>query len=453
MSPRTSPTRGEDNLQGTPLGFRDPEPSSEPVNGAQLLEELSSFIRRFAVVTRHAADAVAAWILATYAVEIHTIAAILLIRSPTKRCGKTRVLEILELLVSRPLSTVNASAAALFRTIELAAPTVLIDEAEVLAGKTDRAQELREILNAGYRRGPRVMRCVGDHHSVASFDVFGFKAIAAIGRLWDTVEDRSIHIELRRRREDEPIERFRRRNVEPEASVLCRKMARWTQDALPQLQGAEPELPDFLDDRAQDLWEPLLAIGAVAAGGWYERLLEAALVLSASRTEDHAEGIQLLADLRRVWSASEATRLPSAELLAQLHSMEDRPWAEVLKTAKRLAELLKPFGIQSRTWRFSLRVLHGYERSQFEDAFGRYLPNEPQQAQQSPVSVTISPSDKRNNGTGVADARPPDDPRPASTVADVAAPKLWDRLRLHHCPAWRVEGREPPSDTGDGGCG
>ena len=133
-----SPAPGADNLQGTTFGFRDPEPWPDLVSGAALLSELSDFIRRFVLLPQSAADAIAAYVAATYAAPAFDVAPILFVWSPTKRCGKTRLKDLLALLVYRPFDTVSASPAALFRTIENAEPTVLMDEAEFLGGNTDR---------------------------------------------------------------------------------------------------------------------------------------------------------------------------------------------------------------------------------------------------------------------------------------------------------------------------
>ncbi len=399
-------------------GVGDPDPWSTPVDGAALLSELTNFIQRFVVLPRYAADAIAAFVAATYMARAFDVAPILFVWSPTKRCGKTRLKDVLTLLVHRPFDTVSASPAALFRIIEAAEPTVLMDESEFLSGHTDRAQALREILNVGYSRGARVPRCVGDNHEIRWFSVFGFKVVLAIGHLWDSLEDRTIPVEMRRSLAGERVERFRRRQVAPKAESLRKQLARWSQDHYSEMEAAKPTLPDFLDDRAQDLWEPLFAVGLVAGGDWYKRLVDASRMLLRGRADDFSEEMQLLTDLRRVWRASKEARLPTEELLTQLRNMEDSFWADL--TAKRMAQLLKPFGIHPRSYRISLRVVHGYERAHFQDAFTRYLSTDPQQAQQCPDSATISPVEKGNTGGGVAESNSLDNRHADSTVADVA---------------------------------
>src|SRR5205823_5595939 len=93
---------------------------------------------------------------------------------------------------------------------------------------------------------------VGAGMTPSRFPVFCAKALAGIRDLPDTVADRSIPIRLKRRSRDERVDRFRRRRVEPEAAGLRARLAGWVEPQLDELREAEPELPDVLDDRAQD---------------------------------------------------------------------------------------------------------------------------------------------------------------------------------------------------------
>ena len=155
----------------------------------------------------------------------------------------------------KPLSTANITMPALFRTIELARPTLLIDEADAFLKDND---DIRGMLNAGHGRSLRVIRTVGEKFEPRSFSVFTPTAIAGIGSLPETLEDRSITIALRRRKKDEPITRLRRDRMH--LSVLGRRSARWAADNGNAPADADPALPDELGDRAQDNWRPLIAI-------------------------------------------------------------------------------------------------------------------------------------------------------------------------------------------------
>jgi Protein of unknown function (DUF3631) len=76
-----------------------------------------------------------------------------------------------------------------------------------------------------------------------------------------------------RRTREERVERFRRRDVAPAAEELLDRLTDWLEPQIEELRRARPELPDELDDRAQDIWEPLLAIADLAGGDWPTRLV------------------------------------------------------------------------------------------------------------------------------------------------------------------------------------
>lgn len=188
--------------------------------------------------------------------------------SAEKRSGKTRLLEVLELLVREPLPTANISDAALFRAIADLQPTLLLDEVDAIFGPKARDREdLRGLLNAGYRRGAVARRMGGPRMTtLEAFPVFCAKVFAAIGDLPDTIADRAIRIRLERRVREENVERFRRREAQELAEPLHQWLSSWAQHHIDQLSEARPDLPDELDDRAQDGWEPLLAIADLAGG-------------------------------------------------------------------------------------------------------------------------------------------------------------------------------------------
>jgi hypothetical protein len=362
--------------------YFEPEDSAHS-EGTALLDDLASFVRRYVVLRPEQADTVALWIVHSHAADAAETTPYLAITSPEKRSGKSRLLEVLGRLVARPLATANISDAALFRAIAAERPTLLFDEVDAIFGKgaTDR-EDLRGLLNAGWRRGQFVHRIGGAQKTtLEAFEVFSPKALAGIGApLPDTVADRSITISLKRKAPGETVERFRRREVDEAAEPLQRGIEAWAEANLDALAEARPEIPDVLDDRAADGWEPLLAIADRAGGKWPERARQAALTLSAGADrEDDSLGVRLLADCRRVFG--ERDRLATAELLDGLAADDEAPWADWHGrgriTARGLARLLKPYGISSRTIRLDAgETPKGYLREQFEDAWSRYLPSE-----------------------------------------------------------------------------
>ncbi len=352
------------------------------------LEHLETLLGRFIAFQDPAqAVAVALWVAHTHTAEAADATPYLAVTSPTKRAGKTRLLELLELLVAEPLRTTNISVAALFRRLDRRPATLLLDEADsIFARCSDGAEDLRALLNAGHRRGAQVIRCVGQGALISerSFQVFGPKAIASINELPDTVMDRSIPIRLARRAPGDRIERFRRRDVEAEAAILATELRETLRPHIDALRAARPSIPAELDDRAADGWEPLLAIADAVGGEWPEKARRAAVDLQGTRREEDV-GVLLLGHILEAFEESSSDRLTTEQLLRRLVNRDEGPWPvwweQALRDAKlrsagsKLSRLLRPFGISSTKVWAEGRSLQGYERRAFEDAWSRYFPS------------------------------------------------------------------------------
>lgn len=404
----------------------DAESWPEQVEGTTLLTAMESFLARFVALPPNAAPMLAAFTVATHAQDAFDVAPYVALLSPTFQCGKTRLLEVLDLLVARSWFTGLVTPAVLFRKLERDRPALLLDEAEVVRGRGDAADAVRALLQGGYRRGMKVPRCDGDDHAIREFDVFGPKVFAAIGDLPGPLLDRCISVTMRRRRRDEVVARFRRRRVSDEALILRRMARRWSDDHHAELAAFELTPPDFLTDRAAEVWEPLFAVGTVAGGTWPTRLHDAAQILVRARSEDGepSAGLLLLADLRELFRAKGVDRLPSADIIAALGTMEDRPWPEWRNgkpiTARQLARLLAPFQIAPKAIRVDDKTPRGYLREQFADALARYAPLDPQQPQQATGDAEKPESVTRNSERAVAGADSGESSDGDCTVAGVA---------------------------------
>ena len=302
------------------------------LDGAELLEELSCSIRRFVWLTDAQADVLALWAVHTHALAAADLTPYLAIASAEKQSGKTRLLEVLRLVVANPWFTGRTSAAALVRKIASEGPTLLLDETDATFKQNQEYTEaLRGILNSGYARGGCATLCVGkgSEQHVEDFPTFGAKALAGIGRLPDTLSDRSIPIVLKRKMPGARVERFRRRQVEPAGRVLARKCASWAQEHLEVLKKVRPELPECLSDRRQDVVEPLLAIADQAAGDWPSRArIAIAQIFDGPGAEDQSIRVQLLTDIRRVFDERQADRMTTDDLIEDLAKFESSPWGE-----------------------------------------------------------------------------------------------------------------------------
>lgn len=349
-----------------------------------LLYDLVAFVRRYVVLPEEAAVVVAVWIVHTHALEAFDVTPYLNITSPEKRSGKSRLLEVLKLLVPNPLHVILPSEAVLFRTINAGNVTLLLDEADAFFRRdaNDAQEGVRAVLNAGFERGATVPRCLDRGRGVEKFSVFCAKAIAGIGAAPDTIVDRSFTIAMRRRKKSEKAARFRRREVAPEGELLRERCAAFATENLEALKRARPEIPEVLNDRAADAAEPLIAISDFFGGPWSARV-RAALVALAGEKESEADtlGCRLLADVDRVLDLlRRPERVRTSELLRELHALEDAPWRryghrrEPIE-ADELARLLKNFRIRPRAMRFGEKAgTRGYLASELRDAFDRYGP-------------------------------------------------------------------------------
>lgn len=351
-------------------------PWPEPVDGAALLDALVDTIRAHVVLSSPAhAVAMALWVLVAWCHEHVSTLPILTLSSPVKRCGKSTTLGLVGNLAPRALLTSSITASALFRAIEKWCPTLLIDEADTTLPGND---DLRCMLNAGHTKTAAVVvRCVGDDHEPTLFSVWCPKVLAMIGRPPDTVLDRSILIELRRKTRSDRVSRRREDTEGARLAPLRQRAMRWAQDTAPQLRAVEPELPAGLHDRAADNWRPLVAIADLVGGDWPALARQAAAELSGVEDDgDMPIGVLLLMDLKECWPTGRAW-CGSAQILDALHAIDDRPWKSFGRTEKpitgaKLARLLRPFGIAIDKFRDGPKTVNGYHWTQVSDAVERY---------------------------------------------------------------------------------
>ena len=380
----------------------------EQVDGAVLLDRLDELLRAYVVMSSAQSAACALWVMHTHALDGAAYSPYLALVSAEMRSGKTTLMKLLELLAARPWRVITPSEAVVYRKIDRDHPTLLLDEFDTIW--KDREQEpLRALLNAGNEPGTTVPRCAGaNRDEIRDFAVYCPKALAGIGRLPQTIADRCIEIRLKRKANNERVARFRRREVVVHTEPLRAQLAEWASSAEDVLADARPQLPDELDDRAQDGWEPMLAIADHAGGDWPERAREIAVELSSGESrDDDSHGVRLLADIHRAFAS--ADKISSRDLLDALIADDEAPWLEwhgKPLTARALSRLLKAYTIKSKVVRIGEHTPRGFEREQFTDAWHRYL-TLPSEAPQNATSATAQQTSHK-------------EPHDQADVADVA---------------------------------
>lgn len=381
-----------------------------PTDGAQLLTHVAEFLARFvAYPSPHAHVAHVLWIAHTHAMDAWESTPRIAFLSPEPGSGKTRALEIAELLVPRPVEAINVTPAYLFRKVSDpdGAPTILFDEIDTLFGaKAKEHEEIRGILNAGHRRGAMAGRCVirGKTVETEELPAYCAVALAGLGNLPDTILNRSVVVRMRRRAPQEVIEPYRRRVHGREGHALRDRLATWAATIGAHLAAARPEMPTGVEDRAADVWEALLAIADTAGGNWPDRGRAAAVAfVAAARESSPSLGLRLLADLRIIFAGREAMR--TEDIISALLGLDESPWVDLRGHAldsRRLANFLRPYDIRPRAIRLGTATPRGYTRQDLHDAWVRYLPESPAPSATTATSAT-DPIASGSMDSGVAD--------------------------------------------------
>jgi hypothetical protein len=386
--PKSSGQYKDGNTKDLP--FPVYKPWSEPVDLAVLLDDIAKNILRFIVLDPIQADAAALWVAHTYLVDLFNVSPLAIINAPEKACAKTLFLDVLAYMSFRSFSASNITAAGMFRSVELWHLTMFFDEADTFFREN---KDLQGMINAGYNRNGKVIRTekVDDSFLPRPYSVYGAKSIAGIAlekHLPDATMSRGIIFTMRRKLASETVSRLRHteRGIFEE---LASKLMRFAEDYAEQIAKARPTLPDELSDRAQDNWEPLLAIASCASEEWMSRALKAALKLSRINNESISTGNELLADIQQVFEAragkdQDTNKISSNDLINALMAIEDAPWATYNKgrpiSPRQLSKLLNSYGIKSKSIRFGkFDTPKGYRLEQFADMFARFLSVEEQE--------------------------------------------------------------------------
>jgi hypothetical protein len=368
-------------------------------DGAALLADVSAFIARYVVhPSPHTLAAHALWIAHAHLMDVWENTPRLAFLSPEPASGKTRGLEVTELLVPNPVHAVNVSPAYLFRKIGTSEPlpTVLFDEVDTVFGPKARDNEdVRGLLNAGHRKGAVSGRCIvkGKEIVTVDFPAYCAVAIAGLGDLPDTILTRSILVRMRRRAPHEKAEPFRHRTAGPTGEALHNRLAAWADSIRETLGDDWPDMPDGVDDRDADVWESLIAVADAAGGEWPALARAAAIALVADAKQSSPSlGIRLLADIRAVFG--DRDRMTIHALHDALLNLDEAPWGELAHgkpmTARYLTKRLSEYGLKSKPIRLNPQaVSRGYERMDLADVWVRYLPAPGSDGASPPVSPSI----------------------------------------------------------------
>lgn len=360
-------------------------PSSTPTSvGRRPLEKLQALIARYVVMTDEERLIVALWIVHAHCIQHLEQTPYLTVTSPQRQCGKSRLLELLELLVPRPWTTVMPSEAIVFRKIDAEMPTLLLDEVDaIFAPRTaDRYEGLRAILNAGHRRGNPVSRCVNFGADLVDFEVYCAKVLAGIGVLPATITDRSIPIRLERKLKSERVERFRRREAAILAEPVRLSIEVWATEHGSGVGLARPDMPDELSDRMQEGCEGLVAIADILGCGAEARGALVSVLGGERQDEQESAELNLLADIKAIFVGTGSDALPFDRLIISLVANGNGwdIWYGRGLTVNDVSRMVGHYGVKAVPVRTDGGVHKGYKRSDLWPVFDRYLTDRPEAA-------------------------------------------------------------------------
>ena len=384
--PKPPADRGTAVAVVPPADTRDSRDSRAAGGTGGVVADVSAFLARYVVLADATRDVTALWVAAAHLADVWDRFPNLAVTSPEKRCGKTRLLQLLELVTPNARNVANISPAAVYRLIAAERPTLLIDEAQSLVRRgSENTEVLRELLCSGIDRNAKVLRCGGaNNDEVMEFAVYAPKVIALIGQPDGVVADRCLPVAMKRMTGDDRAERYVSRVVEPVGHAVRDRLAAWAVAVRDDVQAVYDRLEpfDIENDRMAELLMPLMAVAEVDGGGHLDVLRQYAddLDRADAEAERMSPGVRLLAACREIFRAvadapGDGRFLATANLIAKLVARTEEPWAAYVRgqaiTPEALATLLRPYGIHSAKNR--KQTFRGYTAHAFAEAWGRYL--------------------------------------------------------------------------------
>jgi hypothetical protein len=304
------------------------------VDGSDLLSRCERFLRSYV----HMHDdrlylLLAVWSIGTYVYPLFSHCGYMFLHSTFPRSGKTRVEEILSHLCFEATVPLNAPTVATIRETAAEGHTVVLDTLERWKGKSPEAYcAAMELLDAGFRNGGTVAKMVsaGDGKwKKENFPVYAPYVLAAIDKesLTETALDRSFVIEMKRKPITIKKQKYNFDRCERECEPLRDELYRWALENAAvlaatyestELEGAVDALE--LNDRASDIWRPLLSITRVLglADVW-QPLTSLAIEMSRDPEAAEREHVRTIArSLRKLVNGDGAAVGMTSELLSHL---------------------------------------------------------------------------------------------------------------------------------------
>lgn len=350
----------------------EPDPWLEPVFACDLLHALVAFLRRHSRLDETGARVVALWIAQCWCIEWAELSPRLAITSAASVAGRSALLRLISALVPRPLLVARTAVKPLLTLIDVAHPTVLLDDADQWVFSDHR---LCDVVTTGYIRDAVHLNPVYGAFEPLAHSSFTPCVYTCVGQPPAALARRSITVALAPPLPGETRQPTVIDKLVVECERLSAQLARWVRDSGAAVITHESTVPDGLSRAQTQNWRPLFAIANAAGNGWPERAGAAAQEIG-SCDSDRDIGIELLTDIRPL--VASADRVTSSDLVRSLLKDEERPWQRLPNGRKldvrSLAKSLVPFGVRPRVMRIEGHAFaRGYHAADFVEAFARYL--------------------------------------------------------------------------------
>jgi hypothetical protein len=383
----------EPEAVGSALTFDEVLPWHEPVEGDELLDEMTAAVRRHAHCTDEDAVLGCLWVVHSERRHLGNVGTLprLIITAGREDSGKTHFALALLSMMEAAEHTISPRPANIYRAIEAHGCAFVLDEVDDWYPKD---LGMREIINSGFNRsGASVLRCEDTgqdgknklesrrHSTFTPIALVGINLLRVLAR---PVVSRGLIVHMRPARVGDEVEDlFDNPPAVNKLRVLARKVKRFVADHDVAIGAASPERPDGVINRLWSTWRPLLSIADVAGGDWPKQA-RMALEVARARAADPGLGIQLLADAYDIISKAPAgpagPRMRTGDLISGLLQLEERTWAIYGKARQPIrdidvARLLEPYEVRPTQIKTGGKNRRGYMLGDIEAAIDRYAPS------------------------------------------------------------------------------
>ncbi len=254
------------------VGIEDYLLKNYKVNPSDLFNKIRDYLKKYVFIdNQNVFDLLSIWIIGTYVFRIFRHYPYVHIQAE-KGSGKTHLFEIIKPLCFNGAMYIAPTASTLFRDVNLNSRTLLLDEIEHFK-KNDKTvfNGLMEILNSGYAKSGEVPRSKsGKKGGIEIYKTYSPKMFAGISDINDTLDSRTIKIQMKRKRKEEKIERYIdndsmkdfHQSLRDDLYNFALNFATETNTRYSDTNSSNNYIKNF-DSRRYDIWAPMFFIADV----------------------------------------------------------------------------------------------------------------------------------------------------------------------------------------------